>query len=95
MSVCLSKGLGAPVGSVVLVADATKIEAAREIRHQLGGAMRQAGIIAAGGLYAVRNHVDRLAEDHARARRLAEGLAELGPGIVDPWRSRPTSSCST
>jgi threonine aldolase len=84
MSVCLSKGLGAPVGSVVLVADATKIEAAREIRHQLGGAMRQAGIIAAGGLYAVRNHVDRLKEDHGRARHLAEGLAELGPGLVDP-----------
>jgi threonine aldolase len=84
MSVCLSKGLGAPVGSVLLVADASRLEVARELRHQLGGAMRQAGIIAAGGLYALRNHVERLAEDHARARRLAEGLADVAPGLVDP-----------
>jgi threonine aldolase len=84
MSVCLSKGLGAPVGSVVLVADGTKIDAARELRHQLGGAMRQAGIIAAGGLHALRHHVDRLKEDHVRARRLAEGLADVGSGLVDP-----------
>jgi threonine aldolase len=84
MSVCLSKGLGAPVGSVLLVADASRLDVARELRHQLGGAMRQAGIIAAGGLYALRNHVERLAEDHARARRLAEGLADVAPGLVDP-----------
>jgi threonine aldolase len=84
MSVCLSKGLGAPVGSVLLVADASRLDVARELRHQLGGAMRQAGIIAAGGLYALRNHVERLAEDHARARRLADGLADVAPGLVDP-----------
>jgi threonine aldolase len=84
MSVCLSKGLGAPVGSVLLVADASRLDVARELRHQLGGAMRQAGIIAAGGLYALRHHVERLAEDHARARRLAEGLVDVAPGLVDP-----------
>jgi threonine aldolase len=84
MSVCLSKGLGAPVGSVLLVADASRLDVARELRHQLGGAMRQAGIIAAGGLYALRHHVERLAEDHARARRLAEGLADVAAGLVDP-----------
>jgi threonine aldolase len=84
MSVCLSKGLGAPVGSVLLVADGSRLDAARELRHQLGGAMRQAGIIAAGGLYALRHHVERLAEDHTRARRLAEGLADLSPDLLDP-----------
>jgi threonine aldolase len=84
MSVCLSKGLGSPVGSVMLVADASRLDEAREIRHQLGGAMRQAGIIAAGGLYALRHHIERLADDHARARRLAEGLADVAPGLVDP-----------
>ena len=84
MSVCLSKGLGAPVGSMVVMKDAGRLEAARDLRHRLGGAMRQAGIIAAGGLYAIRHHVARLAEDHARARRLAEGVAAAAPGIVDP-----------
>jgi threonine aldolase len=84
MSVCLSKGLGAPVGSLVVMKDAARAERARDLRHRLGGAMRQAGIIAAGGLYALRHHVERLADDHARARRLAEGLAEASPGVVDP-----------
>jgi threonine aldolase len=84
MSVCLSKGLGAPVGSVVLLADASRLDEARGLRHALGGAMRQAGIIAAGGLYAVRHHIDRLAEDHARARRIAEHLADVATGLVDP-----------
>lgn len=84
MSVCLSKGLGAPVGSMVVIKDADRIEAARDLRHRLGGAMRQAGIIAAGGLYAIRHHVARLADDHARARRLADGIAEAAAGVVDP-----------
>jgi threonine aldolase len=84
MSVCLSKGLGAPVGSLVLVKDPARLEAARDVRHRLGGAMRQAGIIAAGGLYALHNQLDRLVEDHARARRLAVGLADAVPGLVDP-----------
>ena len=70
---CLSKGLGAPVGSM-LAGDADLIEAARLERKRLGGAMRQAGVIAAAGLVALRDHVDRLADDHARAARLAEAV---------------------
>jgi threonine aldolase len=84
MSVCLSKGLGAPVGSMVVMKDPARLEAARDLRHRLGGAMRQAGIIAAGGLYAIRHHVARLADDHARARQLADGIADAAPGVVDP-----------
>jgi threonine aldolase len=84
LSVCLSKGLGAPVGSVLLLADADQLAAARELRHQLGGAMRQAGVIAAAGRYALAHHVERLADDHARARRLAEAAADAAPGVVDP-----------
>ncbi len=78
-----SKGLGAPVGAV-LAGTADFIHEAWRLKQQMGGAMRQAGIIAAGCLYALDHHVDRLAEDHANAKRLAEGLAEL-PGIeLDP-----------
>jgi threonine aldolase len=76
---CLSKGLGAPVGSV-LCGSAAFIERARKWRKLLGGAMRQAGIIAAGGVFALENNIDRLSEDHANARALADGLANL-PGI--------------
>ncbi len=83
LSVCFSKGLGAPVGSAV-VGDAAFVERARRNRKLLGGGMRQAGIIAAGALHAVRNHVDRLADDHANARRLAVGLAETRRLRVDP-----------
>lgn len=83
MSVCLSKGLGAPVGSLVLMKDAAKSEAARELRHRLGGAMRQAGVLAAAGLHALHHNVERMAADHARARRLAEGIAATAPGVVD------------
>ncbi|MBX9389895.1 threonine aldolase family protein [Streptomonospora nanhaiensis] len=79
VSVCFSKGLGAPVGSA-LAGDAETVAAARRARKLLGGGMRQAGIIAAGALYALRHHVDRLAEDHARAERLATGAAEV-PGL--------------
>ncbi len=83
VTLCLSKGLGAPVGSI-LAGDRTLLAEARRWKQRLGGAMRQAGIIAAGGLYALRHNIDRLADDHANARRLAEGLATL-PGIhVDP-----------
>jgi threonine aldolase len=74
-----TKGLGAPVGAC-LAGSAELISEAWRWKQMLGGAMRQAGIIAAGGLYALDHHVDRLAEDHARARRLADGLAGL-PGV--------------
>ena len=78
-----TKGLGAPVGAALAASRAFIAEAWR-CKQQMGGAMRQAGIIAAGGVYALRHHVERLAEDHALARRLAEGLGEL-PGIkLDP-----------
>ena len=80
---CVSKGLGAPVGSVVC-GPAEFIARARRVRKMLGGGMRQAGVLAAAGLVALERMVDRLAEDHANARRLAEGLARL-PGLrVDP-----------
>ena len=82
VSVCLSKGLGTPAGTV-LVGRRDVIERARRVRKLLGGAMRQAGILAAAGLYALENNVDRLAEDHANADRLAKGLAALGLK-VDP-----------
>ncbi len=83
VAVCLSKGLGAPVGSVLACPAAAAVEA-RVWRGRLGGQMRQAGVIAAAGLVAVRQHRARLVEDHARARRLAEGLADGAPGCTDP-----------
>jgi threonine aldolase len=83
LSVCFSKGLGAPVGSAV-AGDADFVAAARRTRKLLGGGMRQAGIIAAGALHALRHHVERLAEDHANARRLAAGVAAGGRLRVDP-----------
>ncbi len=79
VSLCLSKGLGAPVGSV-LSGTADFIDRGRRIRKMLGGGMRQAGVLAACGLYALDHNIDRLAEDHANAKRLAEGLAKL-PGL--------------
>jgi threonine aldolase len=77
ISVCLSKGLGAPAGSLV-VSTAERIDRARWIRKRLGGGMRQAGVLAAAGRYALDRHVDRLAGDHTRAARLAEALAPFG-----------------
>ncbi|HLV83604.1 MAG TPA: low-specificity L-threonine aldolase [Devosia sp.] len=74
VSICLSKGLGAPVGSV-LVGRQDLIDKARRHRKMLGGGMRQSGILAAAGLYALDHHIERLAEDHRRAQKLAEGLA--------------------
>ena len=75
----LSKGLGAPVGAV-LAGTEEFVERGRRLKHLFGGAMRQAGIIAAAGVYALRHHVERLAEDHANARVLAGGLAAI-PGV--------------
>jgi threonine aldolase len=83
VSVCFSKGLGAPIGSA-LAGDQEMMRRAERFRKQFGGGMRQAGIVAAGALYALEHHRERLAEDHAHARALAEGLASL-PGIeIDP-----------
>ena len=83
VSICFSKGLGAPVGSA-LAGSTDFIERARRVRKMFGGGMRQAGIIAAGALYALEHHVDRMAVDHHNARRLAQALAEM-PGVrLDP-----------
>ena len=87
MNVCLSKGLAAPVGSVIC-GSREFIARARRTRKMLGGGMRQAGIIAAAGIVALEEMIDRLAEDHANARRLAEGIAGI-PGLAtEPDRVR-------
>jgi threonine aldolase len=77
VSVCLSKGLGAPIGSV-LCGSVGLIDKARRLRKMVGGGMRQAGILAAAGLYALDHQVQRLADDHANAQRLADGLRAAG-----------------
>ena len=77
VSVCLSKGLGAPAGTLLL-GNADFISRARRARKILGGAMRQAGVLAAAGLYALEHNIERLAEDHANAERLAKGLKDAG-----------------
>jgi threonine aldolase len=83
VSVCSSKGLGAPVGSL-LAGDEETIMEARRVRKAFGGGMRQAGIIAAAALYAFENHVDRLGEDHEHASNLASGLREAGYEAQEP-----------
>jgi threonine aldolase len=80
---CVSKGLGAPVGSV-LCGPADVVAEAHSFRRRMGGAMRQAGIIAAAGLVALDTMIERLGDDHRRARRLADTLADRFPGSVDP-----------
>lgn len=82
VSVCLSKGLGAPIGSV-LVGSAAAMREARVWRKRYGAGMRQVGILAAAGLYALDHNIARLAEDHARARRFADAVTEVAP-VVDP-----------
>ena len=82
VSICLSKGLGAPMGSL-LVGEADLIKEARRWRKMLGGGMRQAGIVAAAGLYALKNNVQRLAEDHHNANKLATGLMNVEGALVD------------
>jgi threonine aldolase len=83
VSICLSKGLGAPAGSV-LVGSRSLIDKARRWRKVLGGGMRQAGILAAAGLFALDNHVQQLAEDHRRAKVLTDALAGISALKVDP-----------
>ena len=82
VSVCFSKGLGAPVGSA-LVGSRELIHRARRWRTMLGGGMRQSGVLAAAALYALDHHIDRLADDHAQAQRLAHGLAAVAGVHVD------------
>ena len=77
VTLCLSKGLGCPLGALVAGSRQSMVKA-RRLKHLFGGAMRQAGIVAAAGVYALEHNVDRLADDHARARRLGEGLYDAG-----------------
>jgi len=90
---CLSKGLAAPVGSL-LCGPADLIAEARTQRARWGGAMRQAGVIAAAGVVALETMVERLADDHARAGRLADALASRWPGSVDPADIRTNIVCA-
>jgi threonine aldolase len=83
MMFCLSKGLGAPIGSL-LCGPADFIDEARRVRIQFGGGWRQAGVVAAAGLVALVEGPKRLHEDHENAKRLAQGVADLFPGAVDP-----------
>ncbi len=98
VSVCLSKGLGTPAGTL-LVGGREPIERARRIRKMLGGAMRQVGILAAAGIYALENHVARIPQDHSNAERLAKGLSALGLE-VDPVQTNmvfvkvPKAACA-
>ncbi len=85
VSVCFSKGLGAPVGSAICGSSAT-IERARRLRKMLGGSMRQAGVLGGAAIYALEHHIERLAEDHANARRLGEGIAQVAGLSIDPAR---------
>ncbi len=83
LSFCFSKGLGAPIGSMVL-GSAELIQAVHDARQMLGGGMRQVGVLCAAARVAIDTGVERLAEDHANARRLADGFADVVPGSVDP-----------
>lgn len=83
ISVCLSKGLGAPVGSL-MISTKERIQEARIWRKRYGAGMRQVGILAAAGHYALDNNIARLAEDHARAQKIAIALAAIEPSLVDP-----------
>jgi threonine aldolase len=83
ISVCLSKGLGAPAGSLA-ASTRDRVTRMRRLRKRLGGGLRQAGVLAAAGLYALDHHVERLAEDHQNARRLAELLREIPGFSCDP-----------
>jgi threonine aldolase len=90
---CLSKGLGAPIGSL-LCGPTDVIDRARAERHRIGGGWRQAGIVAAAGIVALETMVERLADDHARARSFAEALAAHWPGSVEPAEVRTNIVCA-
>jgi threonine aldolase len=83
ISVCLSKGLGAPIGSVML-STKERVAEARIWRKRYGAGMRQVGIIAAAAHYALDNNIERLAEDHARAKKIAVALASIDSSLIDP-----------
>lgn len=83
VSVCFSKGLGCPMGSI-LIGSADDVAKARRARKLFGGALRQSGIVAASAVYALEHHVERLAEDHENARLLAEAIAEIDGLLIDP-----------
>ena len=83
VSICFSKGLGCPMGSI-LVGSAEQIHRARRIRKLMGGAMRQAGVLAATAIYALENNVERIADDHANAKAFAEAVAQIDGVILDP-----------
>jgi threonine aldolase len=83
ISVCLSKGLGAPVGSL-MISTKERIQEARIWRKRYGAGMRQVGILAAAGHYALDHNIARLAEDHLRAQKIAQALAAINPSLVDP-----------
>jgi threonine aldolase len=90
VSFCLSKGLGAPVGSVLCGPGGDFRDRALRLRKMLGGGMRQAGVVAAAGLYALEHHIERLAEDHRRARELAGKVAGI-EGLRVDWESVDTN----
>ncbi len=81
---CLSKGLGAPAGSLIATDDPGLLERLRRFRRMYGGAMRQSGILAAAGLYALEHHIQRLSDDHAHAKRLAARLQQIPAVTIDP-----------
>jgi threonine aldolase len=84
VSLCLSKGLGAPAGSLLLTNDPALIDKAKRFRRMYGGAMRQAGILAAAGIYALDHHVGRLKDDHDNAKRLARKLQQISAITINP-----------
>lgn len=84
LSVCLSKGLGAPVGSLLIMNDLTLLDKAKRLRRMYGGAMRQSGILAAAGIYALEHHVGRLKDDHENAKRLARKLQQIPAISINP-----------
>jgi len=84
LSVCLSKGLGAPVGSLLLMNDQTLLDKAKRLRRMYGGAMRQSGILAAAGIYALEHHIGRLKVDHDHAKQLARQLHQIPTVRINP-----------